>query len=156
MSLLFSAVTATVSDQEVELLVGGIPREIDDLEGWTAFDRFMEAIDEKTEVYVHAEAYRHAESAVKRILQNQVDGSYYLQASNLPDPIQNPMFDYQLLGQMLSERPEFAAVETMSSEILVSVAPEYQTEEIDEASNEDDFKRNLLSSVGSNSRTGTD
>lgn len=77
--------------------------------------------------------YRHAESAVKRILQNQVDGSYYLQASNLPDPIQNPMFDYRLLGQMLSERPEFAAVETMSSEILVSIAPEYQTEEIDES-----------------------
>lgn len=79
------------------------------------------------------EMYGHAENAVKRILQNQVDGSYYLQASDLPDPIQNPMFDYQLLGQMLSERPEFATVETMSSEILVSVAPEHQTEGIEES-----------------------
>lgn len=77
--------------------------------------------------------YGHAERAVKRILQNQVDGSYYLQASDLPDPIQNPMFDYQLLGQMLSERPEFATVETMSSEILVAVAPEYQIEGVDES-----------------------
>ena len=79
------------------------------------------------------EMYGHAESAVKRILQNQVDGNYYLKVSDLPDPIQNPMFDYQLLGQMLSERPEFASVETMSSEILVAVAPEYQIEGIDES-----------------------
>ena len=44
MALLFSAVTVTANNQEVEFLVGGIPREFDDLEGWTAFDNFMEAI----------------------------------------------------------------------------------------------------------------
>ena len=44
MALLFSAVRATANDQEVEFFVGGIPREYDDLEGWTAFDRFMEPI----------------------------------------------------------------------------------------------------------------
>lgn len=79
------------------------------------------------------EMYDHAESMVKRILQNQVDGSYYLQASDLPNPIQNPLFDYQLLGQMLSERPEFTSVETINSEIFVAIAPEYQTEGIDES-----------------------
>lgn len=57
MALLFSAVTVTANDQEVEFLVGGIPREFDDLEGWTAFDNFMEDIDEETEVSVHAKAY---------------------------------------------------------------------------------------------------
>lgn len=57
MALLFSAVTVTSNDQEVEFLVGGIPREFDDLEGWTAFDSFMEDIDEETEVSVHAKAY---------------------------------------------------------------------------------------------------
>ena len=41
MALLFSAVRATANDQEVEFFVGGIPREYDDLEGWTSFDRFM-------------------------------------------------------------------------------------------------------------------
>lgn len=41
MALLFSAVRATANDQEVEFFVGGIPREYDDLEGWTAFDRFI-------------------------------------------------------------------------------------------------------------------
>ena len=57
MALLFSAVTVTANDLEVEFLVGGIPREFDDLEGWTAFDNFMEDIDEETEVSVHAKAY---------------------------------------------------------------------------------------------------
>ena len=57
MALLFSAVTVTANDQEVEFLVGGIPREFDDLEGWTAFENFMEDIDEETEVSVHAKAY---------------------------------------------------------------------------------------------------
>ena len=42
MALLFSAVTVTANNQEVEFLVGGIPREFDDLDGWTAFDNFME------------------------------------------------------------------------------------------------------------------
>jgi hypothetical protein len=58
MALLFSAVTVTANDQEVEFLVGGIPREFDDLEGWTAFDNFMEDLDEETEVAVHAKAYQ--------------------------------------------------------------------------------------------------
>ena len=40
MALLFSAVKVTAGDDETELLVGGIPREYDDLEGWTIFDNF--------------------------------------------------------------------------------------------------------------------
>lgn len=57
MALLFSAVTVTAGNKEVEFLVGGIPREYDDLEGWTAFDDLMEDTDAETEVSVHAEAY---------------------------------------------------------------------------------------------------
>ena len=57
MALLFSAVTVTADDEEIELTVGGIPREFDDLVGWTAFDDFMENVDAETEVSVHAEAY---------------------------------------------------------------------------------------------------
>lgn len=37
MALLFSAVTVTAGNNEAEFLVGGIPREYGDLEGWTAF-----------------------------------------------------------------------------------------------------------------------
>ena len=38
MALLFSAVTVTAGEDEIELLVSGIPREYDDLEGWSEFD----------------------------------------------------------------------------------------------------------------------
>lgn len=61
MAVIFSAVTISANDQEVEFFVGGIPREYDDLEGWTAFDNFMEDLDEDTEVAVHAEAYMYGE-----------------------------------------------------------------------------------------------
>lgn len=59
MALLFSAVTVTANDKKVEFLVGGIPREFSDLEGWTAFERFMEDISEDTTVKVHAEARQY-------------------------------------------------------------------------------------------------
>ena len=72
MALLFSAVRATAKDQEVEFLVGGIPREYDDLEGWTAFDRFMEDIDEETEVAIHAEAYLYGEEESNRATPEEV------------------------------------------------------------------------------------
>lgn len=57
MALLFSAVTVATGDKETEFIVGGIPREYDDLVGWTAFDDFVENIGTETEVGVHAEAY---------------------------------------------------------------------------------------------------
>ena len=50
MALLFSAVTVTAGNEEIEFTVGGIPREYDDLVGWTAFDDFMEDVDAETEV----------------------------------------------------------------------------------------------------------
>ena len=56
MALLFSAVTVTAGEDEIELLVGGIPREYDDLEGWSEFDDLMYFISEETEVSVCAEA----------------------------------------------------------------------------------------------------
>lgn len=57
MALLFSSVTVTAGYNETEFTVGGIPREYDDLVGWTVFDDFMENIDAETEVSVHAESY---------------------------------------------------------------------------------------------------
>ena len=62
MAVLFSAVTLSANDQEVEFFVGGIPSEYDDLEGRTAFENFMEDIDEETEVSVHAEVYLYGEA----------------------------------------------------------------------------------------------
>lgn len=61
MALLFSVVRVTANDCDEEFLVGGISREFEDLEGWTAFDNFMEDISEETEVGVHVESYLYGE-----------------------------------------------------------------------------------------------
>lgn len=37
MAVLFSAVTLTADNNQVEFLAAGIPRDSDDLEGWTAY-----------------------------------------------------------------------------------------------------------------------
>jgi len=57
MALLFSAVTATAGDDQVEFLCSGIPREFDDLEGWIAFEDFLGEIQEETDVAVRVESY---------------------------------------------------------------------------------------------------
>ena len=83
MALLFSAVRATANDQEVEFFVGGIPREYDDLEGWTAFDRFMGVIDKETEVAVHAESYLYGEEETYRATPEEV--AYFMKRIEMDD-----------------------------------------------------------------------
>ena len=43
MAVLFSAVTLTAGNNQAEFLAAGIPRDTDDLEGWTAYENFMDA-----------------------------------------------------------------------------------------------------------------
>lgn len=70
--------------------------------------------------------YDLAERITDTALKNQSCGGFVIEAKNLPDENYNPLFSYKLLGEMLSERPEFEAVEIMNDEILFAVAPEYQ------------------------------
>lgn len=55
MALLFSAVTVTANDDKIEMLVSGIPKKYDEMEGWTDFDDFVNLLREESEVSVHAE-----------------------------------------------------------------------------------------------------
>ena len=73
MALLFSAVTVTAGEDEIELLVGGIPREYDDLEDWSEFDDLMYFISEETEVSVRAEAYRYGEGESMRASPEEIN-----------------------------------------------------------------------------------
>ena len=66
------------------------------------------------------------DSCVELTLQRHTDGDFYIPRVMLPSQNDSPWFQYELLGEMLSERPELASVETMSSEILVNVAPEFR------------------------------
>ena len=53
MAVLFSAVTVTADNNQVDFLAAGIPRDADDLEGWAAFEDFMDELDSEQEVGVH-------------------------------------------------------------------------------------------------------
>ena len=58
MALLFSHVRVSTPDgNEAEFLVAGIPREFEDVAGYTKLDEFLTEIDEDTEISFHAEAY---------------------------------------------------------------------------------------------------
>ena len=61
MALLFSAVTLTDDDDQMELLVPGIPRESNDLRGWTAYENFIASIDHEQEIRVHVAACLYGE-----------------------------------------------------------------------------------------------
>lgn len=61
MAVLFSEVTLTTDNNQIEFLVAGIPRDSDDLEGWTAYENFMDELDSEQEVSVHVEAYLYGE-----------------------------------------------------------------------------------------------
>lgn len=61
MAVLFSAVTLTADNNQVEFLAAGIPRDADDLEGWTAYENFVDELDSEQEVSVHVEAYLYGE-----------------------------------------------------------------------------------------------
>ena len=61
MAVLFSAVTVTSDSEQVEFLVGGIPKSYADLEGWTAFDNFMNEVDTEQEIQVHVAACLYGE-----------------------------------------------------------------------------------------------
>ena len=61
MAVLFSAVTLTAGNNQVEFFAAGIPRDADDLEGWAVYENFMDELDSEQEIGVHVEAYLYGE-----------------------------------------------------------------------------------------------
>ena len=72
MAVLFSAVTVTADNNQVEFLAAGIPRYADDLEGWAAFEDFMDELDSEQEVGVHVEAYLYGEGETVKATPEEV------------------------------------------------------------------------------------
>ena len=66
---------------------------------------------------------------VKTALTNQRDGMYSIKLSALPSPEIEPMFSYSVFAQMISERDEFEACETLLNEVAVQIAPEHCIEQ---------------------------
>ena len=61
MAILFSHVTVEADKKTVQFSYAGIPKEVDDLRGWTAFEDFIKRIKKKTEVRVRVIVYRYGE-----------------------------------------------------------------------------------------------
>lgn len=61
MAVLFSAVTVTSDSDQAEFLVAGVPKSYADLEGWTAFESFMNEVDTEQDIKVHVAACLYGE-----------------------------------------------------------------------------------------------
>lgn len=72
MAVLFSAVTLTADKNQVEFLAAGIPKDADNLEGWAAFEDFMDELDSEQEVSVHVEAYLYGEGETVKATPEEV------------------------------------------------------------------------------------
>lgn len=85
MALLFSVVTVTAGNEKAEFLVGGIPREYGDLEGWRKFGDFLGELDQESKVSVHADSYLYGEDEVFTATPEEV--AYFMMRME-----QNPSF----------------------------------------------------------------
>lgn len=61
MALIFSRVTLSSNNDKVEFLASGIPQSANNLEGWIAYEDFMQRINFDQNVTAHAEAYLYGE-----------------------------------------------------------------------------------------------
>ena len=61
MALVFSNVHMSTHDNQTDFLVTGIVSDYEDLERWTAFQRFIEGISEESTVDVSVDAYLYGE-----------------------------------------------------------------------------------------------
>ena len=72
MAILFSKVTMRDDYNESEFLVGGFPREADDLEGWTAYHEFLGEISEDTVVNIRTQAFLYGEGETVKATPEEV------------------------------------------------------------------------------------
>ena len=84
MSLLFSKVEISTESESAEFLMGGIPRDEDDLKGWLAYDNFTEAVEDEMEISVHAEAYLYGGGETVQASPEEV-AYFYSRISGNPD-----------------------------------------------------------------------
>ncbi len=59
MGIVFSNVTVSAFDDETSFFVKGTPKDVSDLEGWTAFQRFGQEIDRDLDVQVRVQSFMY-------------------------------------------------------------------------------------------------
>jgi len=105
MALLFSKVTMAGDGYDTEFLVGGIPREYDDLEGWCAADDFLENLENESDVQVHVEAYVYGEGEAVRATPWEV--AYFMKRIDMnPDFLSNRCTNIEEVNFEFNWNPE--------------------------------------------------
>ena len=84
MAVLFSAVTITSDSDQAEFLVAGVPKSYADLEGWTAFESFMDEVDTEQDIKVHVAACLYGEGEVFTATPEEV-GYFTIRAAETDD-----------------------------------------------------------------------
>ena len=83
MALLFSEVTLTAEDMQRKFLVSGIPMDLDDLDGWTAYEDFLLALEDEISVKFICDSYLYGERTIEEATPEEVA---YLTMRSSSDP----------------------------------------------------------------------
>lgn len=88
MSIRFSRISAMTNKASALFLVGGIPATQEDLNGWTAFDSFVEDMPKDEVVTVHVETFVYGEGEVYDATPEEV-AYFYQRIEMRPDFIES-------------------------------------------------------------------
>ena len=83
MALLFSEVTLRAEDRQRKFLVSGIPMDLDDLDGWTAYEDFLLELEDETSVKFICDSYLYGERTIEEATPEEVA---YLTMRSSSDP----------------------------------------------------------------------
>ena len=72
MALLFSEVTLTAEDMQKKFLVSGIPMDLDDLDGWTAYEDFLLELEDEASVKFICDSYLYGERKIEEATPEEV------------------------------------------------------------------------------------
>ena len=86
MALLFSKVSLFNGESEVEFLTMGIPRDYEDLEGYTAFAEYVGELSDECDIEVNVESYIYGDDeTVKASIEEVTAGFSGSTAIGFPD-----------------------------------------------------------------------
>ena len=66
MALLFSEVRLEAEEMQRKFLVSGIPMDLDDLNGWTAYEDFLLELEGETSVKFICDSYLYGERTIEK------------------------------------------------------------------------------------------
>ena len=72
MALLFSEVRLEAEEMQRKLLVSGTPMDLDDMDGWTAYEDFLLELEAETSVKFICDSYLYGERTIEKATPEEV------------------------------------------------------------------------------------